>query len=133
MPLPEHVKQIAAIAGGKRVRVVDAHGAVTILSASDEPAVDPAAQTAARLIELDAQLRATIGIVASVAQHVNELVKRFESALAEVRTAVDAVAAGTDKVAKSADQLEAAFYTPVIPVYDKAGKIIAAQRIKRSD
>ena len=115
-------ENVAKIAAGQRVRLETPDGEVVWFR---QDKVDPIEETQARVDELATQLAAAIDGFA-------QLTKRFNVALDGFGTVLAAVADGQDKIVKSTEQLELAFYSPVIPVYDNDGKLKAAQRIRRT-
>ena len=131
MPLPDIVKRAADCARGNSVRVTGPRGSYHVLSAEENDAEpDPAAETAVKLAELDAQILATVGVVAAIAANVNEMAKRVEDALLSIKGVAETTASSQSAVARSAEQIATALSQPIVPVYDKRGKLIAAQRTK---
>lgn len=125
MPLPDAVRCVAACAPGKRVTVVTPDGKAYALPIVPEPASiaspDPMTIAAKQLLESDAQSRALLESVG----------KNFAEVFARVDDSIGAVAVGQAQVAQSVAELSGTLHLSVKPVYDKAGKLIGAQRVKK--
>jgi hypothetical protein len=124
MQTPNVVRAIAALAPGKSVTVTTPAGITHELPLQTEPqpsAADPLQAMSEQLLGRDAETRAT---VAAVAARADETLNAVKSALVEV-------AAGHSEIAQSVSKLEGTLHMPVKPVYDRDGKLLYAQRVKK--
>lgn len=117
--------RIEALAPGKRVTVINANGVSHALPNNDQ------AEAAQKIAELDLQIRSTMGVVASIAAGLNEIVVRVEKVLIAVESAAQNVAADQAEVARSIARLNATLAQPVKPIYDAKGILIGARRVER--
>lgn len=132
MRTPNAVRNVAALAPGKGVRIVGPDGIHRILSADDaEPTPEPSAAITAKLAELDAQVRATVGIVAALAATVNAMAERAAAAITAIKTVADATTANQTHIERSLDALERTMAMPTKPVYDAKGLLIGARRVDK--
>ena len=121
MSVRDVLRSISMLAPGKRVSVRD-HGIIYALPAEPppEPVIppNPVEVAAKQLLESDAQTR--------------ELIQSFgpkvEESLVRVEQAVEMVAAGQFEVVQTVKENTRTLHLPVKPKYNKAGKLIAAQR-----
>jgi hypothetical protein len=125
MPAPEMLARIEALAPGKRVTVVNAQGEAHALPLAAQT------ETAQKLAELDLQIRSTMGVVASIASGLNEIVARVEKVLSAVENAAQNVASDQAEVARSIARLNATLAQPVKPIYDAKGILIGARRVEK--
>lgn len=115
-------RAVAALAPGKRV-IVLADGKAHELPERPEiaPAAPDALQVAAdRLLESDAQSRAILESVGS----------KFSELFARVGETSAALSAGYAEVVASVNENTRTLRLPMRPIYDKDGKLIAAERAK---
>ena len=125
MALPDAVARVAACAPGKRITVVTPDGKAYALPIAPEPAPvvppHPFEAVSQQLLARDAEARAAAA----------SIVERMAGTLNAVREVVGAVAAGQAQVAASVNEMSGTLHLPVKPVYDKAGKLIGAKRVKK--
>lgn len=116
-------RAVAALAPGKRVTVVSRGAAYELPRVEDQAdaAVHPLETVATRLLQRDAETRATVAAFS----------ERADQALNAVTAAVAGVAGGQADVARSVQQIAATMAQPVEPVYDDEGKLIGARRVKK--
>lgn len=122
---PKILKLIEQCAPGKRIVVSVPSGEVYELplapkAAPAEPP-NPIETLSKQLLERDAEQRAAVA----------EANARSDETLAVVKEAIGAVAAGQAQVAESVNEMAGTLHLPVKPVYDKGGKLIGAQRVKK--
>lgn len=121
---PEFVRNIAALAPGKNVTVFADDKAYSLPEPLPPPPLppppDPIAEAARAMLERDAENRATIE---DVRRALTEVVEN-------VGATVAAVAAGQAEIVESLQENTRTLQLPVRPVYDKAGKLLQAQRVK---
>lgn len=125
MQLPDAVRRVAMLAPGKRMTVtVDGKSYALPIAPDPEPVAPPhpLEVVSQQLLARDAETRATLVAVAA----------RADDTLNAVRDAVGAVAAGQDQITKSVNELAGTLHLPVKPIYDKSGKLIGAERVKKS-
>lgn len=131
MPVPEHVKGAAMLAKGRGIRVEGPDGVHRIGSrAESDAADDDIAERAAKLLEVDSQIRATLAMMAALAQSMNVMMERFESSLQENQAALDRVAARQEVMIEAMQNVETALYEPVMPLFHEDGRIKSAHRIR---
>jgi hypothetical protein len=122
---PSLLKRIAACAPGKRITVFVPSGEVYELPLAPKAAPveppSPIETLSKQLLERDAQARAAAA----------EANARSDEALTAVKEAIGAVATGQAQVAESVNEMAGTLHLPVKPVYDKSGKLIGAQRVKK--
>jgi hypothetical protein len=131
MHLPDAAKCIAECAQGKRVRAI-VRGCVYDLPLQPEPepvpAPHPLEAVATQLLERDAQTRATVSLVVA---NVESVVARVDETSSAVNSALASVAIGQQKIADGMQHIAVTMALPVKPVYDKQGKLVGAQRVKK--
>lgn len=124
MHLPDAVQRVAELAVGRPVTVIVA-GKSYPLPIVPVPAPvalpDPMTTAARQLLESDAQGRAMLETVG----------KNFAEVFTRTERRIEAVAAGQEQIVQSVKELTGTLHLPVKPVYDKAGKLIGAERAKK--
>ncbi len=125
MVLPDIVTRITACAPGKRITVVMPDGKVYALPRPPEPApvVPPHPLEA---ISQQLLARAAEGRAAAAS-----IVESMAGTLNAVREVVGSVTAGQAQVVASINEMSGTLHLPVKPVYDDAGKLIGAKRVKK--
>lgn len=123
-PLQQY-RALSALTTGKRVTVVNAKG-----ESHDLPLTNQA-EAAEKLAELDLQIRSTMGIVASIAANLNEVVNRAAKVLSAVESAAQNVAADQAEVSRSIAALNATLAQPIQPVYSAKGILLGARRVAK--
>lgn len=116
--------RVAACAPGRRVTVITAGKSFVLPSVPEvqpEPPPNPLEVAAAQLLERDAASRA---LFESTRKSMEEVVTRVDGSVA-------AVAAAQANVAASVAELADTMALPVKPIYDKQGKLIGAERVKK--
>ena len=130
MATPDVVKRVAELAQGRNVQVTGADGRayrLVALGKGDEGYEQTQAKAAARLQDLDAQLRTTAAIVSAFAIKVEQIVKQVDEALGRVNVAAE----GQARFAESADRLAEALRMDLEPVYNDNGKLVGARRVAK--
>lgn len=121
--LPEAVRRVAELAPGKQVTVI-VNAKSYDLPHRPPPAPpkppDPLLEFSQRLLERDLETRAAVAAIAA----------RSDAGISAVKNLVNAVAAGQSQVAESVKELSGTLHLPVKPVYDKAGKLVGAKRVR---
>lgn len=121
------VRAVAALAPGKRVRVLAAGDAYELplkpAPARIEPP-HPMEAVSKQLLERDAETRATVAAVADVVARMGETAQAVQAAVADV-------ASGQAQVARSVSEIADTMALPTKPIYDAAGKLIGAQRVRK--
>ena len=140
--LPDPLPQLRALSKltGKRVTVVNAKGEAHELPLAGQ------AEAAKVLADLDLQIRTTMGVVASIAANLNEvvnraekvlsavdneLVNRAEKVLIAVESAAQRVVIDQAEVARSIAALNATLAQPIQPVYSAKGILLGAKRVAK--
>lgn len=118
---PSAVSSIAKISDGKKVRIFDSAGKEYFLSPGDP------SEAQEERAELDSQLRATLAMISSLTQKMDETSARMNETLASLQAAADGQAA----LAETIKQLTATMEMDIEPVYDKAGKLIRGRRVPK--
>lgn len=121
----QQLRRIEALAPGKRITVINSNGQSHALPNNDQ------AEAAQKIAELDVQIRSTMGVVASIAAGLNEIVIRVEKVLSAVETTTKSVAADQAEVARSIARLNATLAQPVQPIFDSKGILIGARRVEK--
>lgn len=119
------LRAVAALAPGKRVTVIASGKSYDLPSKPAPVPVEPPHPFEAvskQMLERDAEIRALFKAVA----------ERTDGALNQVREAVSSVNAGQAEVVKSVNENTEALYQPVKPAYFKDGKLMHAQRVKKT-
>lgn len=117
------VRAVAVLAPGKRVSVIARRETYELPERPEfhQPAPDPALLAAKKILESDAQSRAMLESVG----------KNFADVFARTDETLASVAAGQAEVVESVRENTRTLHLPVRPVYDKDGKVIAAQRVEK--
>jgi HK97 family phage portal protein len=100
-----------------------------MMAESGAERVDRAA-VSATLLDVDSQIRASVGIVTALASNVTESQKRVDSTLEAVVAAARHTEQSQARVAKSVDDLSATLKMPVVPIFDKAGMLKGSRRVE---
>lgn len=91
----------------------------------------PSPVSDARLLEVDSQIRASVGIVSSLAAAVGESQRRVDSTLDAVVAAARHTEQSQARVARSVDELAEVLASPVEPVFDENGMLKGARRVRK--
>lgn len=121
MNAPRAISSLAALAGGKKMRVVDASGKEYFMTPED-----PASMEADRL-ELDQQIRATLVLVTALVHKLDESMAAMAVALAQIHETARAQA----EYVKVMRELSETMKLPLEPVYGASGKLIGARRVPK--
>jgi len=131
MRLPDAVKCIAECAPGKRVRAIVLEGVYELPLAPGPAAAEtaqPLETMATLFLARDAQTRAS---VTQVLENAAGVVARVDETASVVKAALASVAEGQERIAGAMQEIASALERPVKPIYDKAGKLIGAQRARK--
>jgi hypothetical protein len=83
------------------------------------------------LLEVDSQIRASVGIVSSLAASVVESQRRADSTLDAVVAAARHTEQSQARVAKSVDDLASVLKMPVVPVFGDDGMLKGSRRVEK--
>lgn len=124
---PNVLRAVAALAPGKRVTVLAAGKAYDLPLAPPRARVEPPhplETMSQQLLERDAETRATVVSVAEAVARMGETATAMQAAVAEV-------AEGQVQVARSVSEIAETMAMPTMPIYDAAGKLVGARRVKK--
>ena len=128
---PSAVKAAAGITSGS-VRVIGPSGEFRLMAdgkeqhekVSDDS--DKFEKHAEEIATINAQIIAMTGLVASTVEHVNALVVSMNDAVKLLNETINR----HDEITNGMAVLATVMERPVVPVYDRDGKLIAANRVK---
>lgn len=86
---------------------------------------------AATLLEVDSQIRASVGIVTALAANVADSQKRVDATLDVVVASARHQEQLTMRVVKSTDDLNATLKMPVVPIFGKDGMLRGSRRVEQ--
>ncbi len=128
MPLPDAVRNVAELAGGKSVRIAGPEGEYRLLPKA-APDGDP---SAAKVADLEMQLRAMMGVVASLAATVAAISTKVDgvpAAVAALEATAKSINASQGEIKDGLCNLTRTLAMPTQPIYDAKGMLIGARRV----
>lgn len=108
----------ARAAPGKTLKVVNSKGEqVEVRLEGTDPA-------SVQLAMLQQQVRSTLELVSSLAEHVAQMTRRAEQAL----SSIDATSEQQKQLSENIERLATVLSCDMVPVYDENGKLVRAYR-----
>ena len=134
MTTPNSIKSIAALAENYNVRVIGPHGAYELNAQGSEKPIKSDAEldrmrqaTEQRLAEMNSSITNVLAASSHMMAIIKSLDDHFKLAVELHENAAKMTADLDDRIKEFNDAIQ----RPVVPVYNREGKLIAAKRVKK--